>query len=46
MLSDIQNGVEILKTLLYDMIQDEEIWIEVEEEIDQFVEKRRNGQIY
>ena len=43
---DIQNGVELLKIQLYDMIQDEEIWIELEETIDQFVEKRRNGYIY
>lgn len=43
---DIQNGVELLKIQLYDMIQDEEIWIELEETIDQFVKKRRNGYIY
>jgi len=45
MFSEIQNGVELLKTRLHDMIEDNDIWIELEEMIDQFVENRRNGGI-
>jgi len=44
--SEIQNGVDRLKRRLYDMMQNEEIGMEIEEIIDQFVENRRNGYQY
>lgn len=45
---EIAEGVELLKTLLYDLTmsseeeeEEEELWVEVIETIDQFVEERR-----
>lgn len=49
---EIADGVELLKTLLYDLTmssemeeEEEELWVEVIETIDQFVEERRRRRL-